>query len=80
MVNCAIFSLLRNVELPNSLASRSTPEGGSGSGGTGETPSHYRAVSGEPSIPSAAEPLPAWSKGWAASCLEILRLYADYLT
>jgi len=33
--------------MPNGVASRNTPVGGCGSGGTGETPSHHRATSGK---------------------------------
>ena len=36
----------------------STPEGGCGSGGTGETPSHYRITSGNALWSQAAEPPP----------------------
>jgi len=42
-----VLPLAITLKPPNGLASRSIPEGGSGSGGTGETPLYYRADSGK---------------------------------
>jgi hypothetical protein len=38
--------------------------GFSGSGGIGEIPLHYRAISGKVLRSRAAEPLSAWSRWW----------------
>jgi hypothetical protein len=46
---------------PNGLASRSIPEGDSGSGGTGETPSQLCTISGKSRLRGAAQPLPVLS-------------------